>query len=287
MRSAIRQLLNQSLVREVVRRALEEDIGTGDLTSRALFADERRTARAVIVAKEEGILAGLPVAEFAFRELDARLAWKSKKSDGDPVRRGEIVVELRGRLEAILMAERVALNFLQRMSGIATLTRRFVERTRGYRTKILDTRKTAPGLRILDKYSVRAGGGSNHRFGLFDGVLLKDNHIRVASGVGEAVRRGRLHAPPGIQVEVEVTTLAEVNEALAAGADILLLDNMTAKTMKEAVRRVGHRAIVEASGGIRLENLREVAATGVDWISVGALTHSVRALDLSLEVVSA
>jgi L-aspartate oxidase/nicotinate-nucleotide pyrophosphorylase len=281
-RTTIRRTLDHR-IRSIVDRALEEDIGSGD-PSAALFPDSAQ-ARAVILAKQAGVVAGLQVAEMVFRKLDAGLAWNPCKQDGERVREGETVAELSGNLRAILTGERTALNFLQRMSGIATLTNRFVEAVAGMRTKILDTRKTAPGLRILDKYAVRAGGGFNHRLGLYDGVLLKDNHVRAAGGIEQAVRAVREHVPPGQKIEVEVTQTAEVEEALRAGAEIVLLDNMSVMEMKKAVQWIQGRALVEASGGVTLENVRQIAATGVDWISVGALTHSVKALDLSLEVV--
>jgi nicotinate-nucleotide pyrophosphorylase (carboxylating) len=229
-------------------------------------------------------VAGLPVAEMVFRKLDETLVWKPGRQDGQKVREGETVVELEGKLRAILMGERTALNFLQRMSGISTMTNRFVEAIAGFRAKILDTRKTVPGLRVLDKYAVRAGGGFNHRFGLDDGVILKDNHVRFAGGIERAVRGLREHLPPGQEIEVEVTRGQEVEEALQAGAEIIMLDNMTVAEMKKAVQLIKGRALVEASGGVTLKNVREIAATGVDLISVGELTHSVKALDMSLEV---
>lgn len=285
MRAPIRLPLNYQAVEDIVRRALAEDIGSGDLSSSAVFSEET-PGRAMILAKEEGILAGLPIAEWTFRKLDGNLEWSAQKCDGERIKPKEVVAELRGRLLAILMGERVALNFLQRLSGIATLTAQFVEAVRGYPVKVLDTRKTAPGLRILDKYAVRVGGGWNHRFGLYDGVLLKDNHIQAAGSVGEAVGRARSRVPPMVRVEVEVRSLAEVSEALEAGADILLLDNMSLSEMKQAVELINGRTMVEASGGVTLDRVREVASTGVDFVSAGALTHSVKALDLSLEVVS-
>ena len=281
-RATIRGTVDQQ-VQAIVERALEEDIGSGDL-SVALFA-ETAHARAVILAKQAGVVAGLQVAEMVFRRLDARLVWNPRQQDGDKVREGDTVAELSGNLRAILTGERTALNFLQRMSGIATLTSRFVEAVAGSRAKILDTRKTAPGLRILDKLAVRAGGGLNHRLGLYDGVMLKDNHLRAAGGIDAAVRAVRVQLPPGRKIEVEVTRMEEVEEAVRAGAEIIMLDNMPVAEMKKAVQWIEGRAWVEASGGVRLGNVAEIAATGVDWISVGALTHSVKALDLSLEVV--
>jgi nicotinate-nucleotide pyrophosphorylase (carboxylating) len=273
-------------VDQIVERALDEDIGSGDQGSTLLFPEEAR-ATAVIQAKEPGILAGLPVAEATFKKLVPDLVWQPKTGDGKSVSSGEVVTELKGSLRGILMGERVALNFLQRLSGIATATRRFVDAVRGLEVKILDTRKTAPGLRVLDKYAVRVGGGHNHRFGLYDGILVKDNHIRAAGGVEKAMKLLREKCPPMIKIEVEVTSVCQAQEALAAGAAVVMLDNMSSADMAEAVRVIGRRALVEASGGVTLESVREIAATGVDWISVGALTHSVKALDLSLEVVSA
>jgi nicotinate-nucleotide pyrophosphorylase (carboxylating) len=271
-------------VDQIIERALDEDIGSGDPGSTLLFPEEAR-ATAVIQAKEPGILAGLPVAEATFKRLVPDLVWQPKTGDGQRVSSGEVVAELKGSLRGILMGERVALNFVQRLSGIATATRRFVDAVRGLEVKILDTRKTAPGLRVLDKYAVRAGGGHNHRFGLYDGILVKDNHIRAAGGVEKAMKLLREKCPPMIKIEVEVTSVCQAQEALAAGAAVVMLDNMSPGDMAEAVRVIGRRALVEASGGVTLESVREIAATGVDWISVGALTHSVKALDLSLEVV--
>jgi nicotinate-nucleotide pyrophosphorylase (carboxylating) len=273
-------------VNQIIERALDEDIGTGDLGSTLLFPEEAR-AIAVIQAKEEGVLAGLPVAAATFKKLVPDLAWQPKTADGQRVGSGEVVAELKGSLRGILSGERVALNFLQRLSGIATATRRLVDAVGGFQAKILDTRKTAPGLRVLDKYAVRAGGGYNHRFGLYDAILIKDNHIRAAGGVGQAMALLREKCPPMIKVEVEVTSVSEAQEALAAGATVIMLDNMAPAEMAEAVRVISRRALVEASGRVTLEGIREIAATGVDYISVGALTHSVKALDLSLEVVSA
>ncbi len=268
----------------VVQRALEEDIGSGDLSSAPLLPEQAQV-RAVIQSKQPGIVAGLPIAEVIFRELDKELTWKVLKQEGDETQEGETVAELAGNARAILVGERTMLNFLQRMCGIATLTRKYVEAVAGFKTRILDTRKTVPGLRELDKYAVRAGGGFNHRFGLYDGVMLKDNHLRAAGSVERAVRAVREHIPPALKIEVEVTCLAEVEEALRAKVEIIMLDNMSPEEMKKAVQLIKGRALVEASGGVTLENVREIAATGVDWISVGALTHSVKALDLSLEIV--
>lgn len=276
--------MNWQQIDEIIKRALEEDIGSGDLTSSALIVEDAQ-AKAVILAKQEGVIAGLPVAERVFKRLDEKLRWEAKKQEGERVSSGQLVAELEGDLQAILMGERTALNFLQRMSGIATLTARFVEAVRSFPVKILDTRKTVPGLRILDKYAVKVGGGFNHRLGLYDGVLIKENHIKAAGGITKAVSQARRSVPPAVKIEIEAGSLKEVEEALHSGADIIMLDNMSIKEIEKAVRFIDRRALVEVSGGVTLENVREIAATGADFISVGALTHSVKALDLSLEVL--
>jgi nicotinate-nucleotide pyrophosphorylase (carboxylating) len=269
---------------ELIRTVLAEDVGVGDVTTgAALRGDEAGLARAE--AKAELVVAGIAVFGEVFRTLDPALTFMPRKGDGEKAVRGEILAEISGRLASILTAERVALNLLQRMCGIATLTRRYVDEIAGTHVKILDTRKTAPGLRILDKYAVRAGGGYNHRFALYDGVLIKDNHITAAGGIGEAVRRVRGRVPHTLKIEVEVKNAAELEEALAAGADSVLLDNMGLPEMTAAVKRIAGRIPLEASGNMTLERVREVAATGVDLISVGALTHSAAAADISLNVV--
>ncbi len=267
----------------IVQRALAEDIGPGDVTSEWVLEPELQATGRLLV-KQEGVIAGLDVAEEVFRQVNTAVRWRPLVNDGVPVHAGEVVARVEGPAVAILSGERVALNFLQRMSGIATQARRFVEAVAGTNALILDTRKTAPGLRLIDKMAVRLGGASNHRFGLFDMVLIKDNHIAAAGSVTAAVQRARAHNAPGLPIEVEVTNLEELAEALAVGADRVLLDNMDLATMREAVEAAHSRMLLEASGGITLENIAAVAATGVDYISVGALTHSVRALDISLEI---
>ncbi len=269
-------------VEALVERFLEEDIGRGDSTTDAVVPQEVR-GRARIEARERAVVAGLDVARLCFRYL-GDVSWDPLVRDGDEVTAGDALVRIEGPLRAILTAERTALNLLQRLSGIATMTRRYADSVAGTPVKVVDTRKTTPGLRMLEKYAVRVGGGSNHRAGLDDGILIKDNHIAVAGSVGEAIARVRAEAPHGLKVEVEVGDLAELDEALAAGADAILLDNMDPDTVRDAVARAGGKALLEASGGITLERVAEYAATGVDLISVGALTHSVRAIDLSLEV---
>ncbi|MCX7622611.1 MAG: carboxylating nicotinate-nucleotide diphosphorylase [Thermomicrobium sp.] len=276
--------LPTGILRELVRSWLLEDLGHGDVTTRAVVPPDAR-GRAELVFREAGVVCGLPLVALVFEEVDPELVFTPFSREGALVQPGEVVAGLAGRLTSILAGERLALNLLQRLSGIATLTRRFVEAVAGTGAVILDTRKTTPGLRALEKYAVRVGGGRNHRFGLFDGVLIKDNHIRAAGSVSEAVRRARAQVPHPLLIEVEVTTLAEVEEALAAGADWILLDNMDVETIRAAVARVGGRAKLEVSGGVTLERVRAIAETGVDAISVGALTHSARALDIALEVV--
>ncbi len=265
----------------LIRMALAEDIGAGDITTERIVPPERE-ARARIVAKAAGVIAGLPVAERVLYAVDASARWHPRVRDGQHVRAGETVAEMLGAARSLLAAERTLLNFLQRLSGVATTTARFVEAIAGLPTQILDTRKTLPGWRLLDKYAVRMGGGHNHRVGLFDGILIKENHIAMAGGIAEAVARVRRGGALDRPIEVEVTTLDEVREALAAGADMLLLDNMDLPTLRQAVRLAAGHARTEASGGVRLDTVRAIAETGVDYISVGALTHSAPALDLAM-----
>lgn len=268
---------------EVVGRALAEDIGSGDLTSEVLFgADDR--CKAVILLKEAGVVCGLPVASAAFRKLDQAIELERLAGEGERVAAApQELVRLTGRTRAILGAERVALNLLGRLSGIATLTRRFVEAVEGSGVAVLDTRKTTPGLRILEKYAVQIGGGVNHRFGLFDAVLVKDNHLRLAGGVAEAVRR--LRSSVSLPLEVEADTHEQVEQALGLGVERILLDNMSPSEVATAVELVAARAQLEVSGGVTLDNVRAYAETGVNAISIGALTHSARSLDVSLEVL--
>ncbi|HEY7622266.1 MAG TPA: carboxylating nicotinate-nucleotide diphosphorylase [Solirubrobacteraceae bacterium] len=268
-----------SELESLVHRALAEDLGSGDLTTQATVPQDTR-ARARITQKEPGVLFGIDAAELTFAVLDPaarfeRLAEEGVWRDGGPV------LDVEGSAAALLSAERTALNLLQRLSGVATLTARYVEAVRGTRARVFDTRKTTPGLRLLEKAAVAAGGGTNHRVGLFDAILIKENHAAMAGGVGAAVRLARA-ASPDVPLEVECRTREEVDEALAAGARRLLLDNMTPDEMRAIVERVGGRAELEASGGIDLETIRDVAETGVEFISVGALTHSAPSLDLSL-----
>ncbi len=279
--------LDSVQVRTMVEAALHEDGAWGDVTTGALVAPEQ-TGSGVVLAKEAGVLAGLPVMAAAFEALDATIQFRPRVWDGGRVRAGEEIADLRGPYAAMLRAERVALNFVQRLSGIASATARAVELVAGLPVRIVDTRKTIPGMRMLEKYAIRVGGGHNHRFNLADGILIKDNHLAALRarglGVADAVSLARQGAPHTLRVEVEADTLDQVVEALIAGADIILLDNMSPEQMREAVSKCRGRALTEASGGITLANLRAAAETGVDLISLGALTHSVKALDISLDL---
>ena len=268
-------------MRDLIQRALGEDLGTGDLTSRAVVP-EGSLATGVVIAKADGVVAGIDVAAAVFATLDRELPVELRAADGDHVAPGDELLAMRGDARAILAGERVALNLLGRLSGIATLTASYVAAVEGTGTRILDTRKTMPGMRALEKAAVVAGGGTSHRFGLYDAILVKENHVRVAGGVGEAARRALAGAPEGVVVEIEVESLEELDEALDAGVGRVLLDNMRPDVLRAAVERTAGRAELEASGGITLETVRAVAETGVDFISVGALTHSAPALDVSL-----
>jgi nicotinate-nucleotide pyrophosphorylase (carboxylating) len=265
----------------IIRNALHEDIGLGDITTLATV-EPGTSARAELVAKENFVLSGLDVARRVFFTLDPSIAFEKLTEDARPVRRGEVIAWLKGDAAKLLQGERVALNLLQRMSGIATLTSLFVQAVSGTGATVVDTRKTTPGLRVLEKYSVRMGGGRNHRTSLYDGVLIKENHIAAAGGIATAVDRARRRAPHTLKIEIETENLQQVEEALAAGADIILLDNMNLDALREAVLFIDGRALSEASGGVNLETVRPIAETGVNFISVGALTHSFRAVDISM-----
>ena len=267
----------------LIRHALSEDIGSGDVTTQAVIPEAARGS-ARIIAREPLVVAGTQVAHRVFLLVDPSLKVGIPQQDGSDARPGDLLLEMWGSVSAMLMAERTAVNFLQRLSGIATLTRAFVDRVAGTSARIVDTRKTTPGWRLLEKAAVRAGGGCNHRFGLYDGILIKDNHIAAVGGVGPAVAAIRRKIPHTLKIEVEVETLDQLDEAIDVGADAVLLDNMAPSVMVEAVRRADGRLILEASGGITLDNVKEVAETGVDLISVGALTHSARAVDISMEI---
>lgn len=262
---------------------LAEDVGSGDLTSEALLPEEAVTT-GIIHAKDTGILCGVEVARQVFRVLDPSLTFEALAKDGDKLEPGTLIAKVTGSARSVLTGERLALNLLQHLSGIATRTRKLADLAKPYGTRVVDTRKTTPGLRLLEKYAVRTGGGHNHRLGLYDAILIKDNHIAVAGGVKEALVRAKAYASHMTRIEIEVESLAQAKEALEGGADVIMLDNMAPDAMKECVRMISHRAVVEASGGIDEHNLEAAAAAGVDVISIGALTHSVKALDISLDV---
>ena len=276
-------MLETSSLRSLIRRALNEDMGPGDVTTSSVLTGEEKGS-ALAVAKAEMVVAGIEVFKEVFLALDPDIRFIRSTVDGQGAAPGEVLAEVSGNLANILMAERTALNLLQRMCGVATHTMRFAGEIRGTRARILDTRKTMPGLRMLDKYAVRVGGGSNHRMGLFDGVLIKDNHIAAAGGIAKAVARARQGAPHTLKIEVEAGNIQEVKEAAAAGADIIMLDNMDLEEMREAVRLIEGRALTEASGNVNLSNVKRIAETGVDFISVGAITHSAPAADISLKI---
>lgn len=264
--------------------AYAEDIGDGDITTNNLIPPTKNT-NAILVAKAKGVIAGLPIAEMVFKKFDKNVVWNELVSDGTKVYPGDVLVEFSGNYRALLTGERKALNFLQRLSGIATYASQCMVETEGTKVAILDTRKTLPGYRHLDKYAVRMGGASNHRFGLYDMVMIKDNHIHIAGGITKAVNAIRKEVPKSIKIEVETTTLEQVREALATDVDIIMLDNMSSKLMKEAVDIINGRTKIEASGNMTIKRIRKVAATGVDYISIGALTHSVKALDISQRII--
>lgn len=274
---------NHPSVFRLIATALEEDLGRGDVTTMATIPLEC-AAQGKISAKADLTVAGLPLVEMVLKAVNPQAGVRLLKAEGSEVKKREVVVELWGSAVGLLVAERTLLNFLQHLSGVATLTRRFVNAIAGSKCKIIDTRKTLPGFRLLDKYAVTQGGGMNHRMGLDDGILIKDNHIVVCGGVGAAVRHARARASALLRIEVECATLAEVQEAISAQADVILLDNMSTTMMREAVQFVNGRALLEASGNMSVDRVREVAETGVDFISVGALTHSAPAVDLSMAI---
>lgn len=270
----------------LIKRALEEDIGYGDITTQSLIP-AGQISRGLFIAKSPGVVAGIQVSEAVFRQLDSEITFEVFKNDGEVVLPREVIAVVQGQTRALLTGERTALNFLQRLSGIATKTRRVVELIKDSKAQLVDTRKTTPGLRVLEKYAVSVGGARNHRFGLFDGVMIKDNHIQAVGNIREAVAMARQKVPHTVKIEVEVENLAQLREAVDAGADIIMLDNMGVEEMAEAVSIVEARALLEASGGINESNIVEVARTGIDFISMGALTHSATSLDISLDLVDA
>ncbi len=281
----MKELLMSDDIDHLIRTALREDIGTGDITTASTVSPDAVIA-GHYVAKEDGIVCGLDIVRRVFEALSDDVEYQPIMHDGDPVKRGDEIAKVSGNAVAILSGERVGLNILQHLSGIATYTRRLVDTVKGTNVRITETRKTTPGLRVLEKYAVRIGGGSSHRFGLSDGILIKDNHIVAAGGITAAVKSARLRAPHTLKIEIETETLDQVREAIAAGADIIMLDNMDCPTMVEAIKIIDGRAVTEASGNMGSRDLLEVAKTGVDVISIGALTHSVKALDISLKFTS-
>lgn len=275
--------LAKPLIARAVAEALAEDLGlAGDITTDATVPSDVK-ARGVIAARKPGVVSGLDVAEATFHALDPAITFDAQVRDGDAVAAGDAIARVAGTARALLTAERVALNFLGRMSGIATLTRRYADAIKGTKARIADTRKTTPGLRAFEKYAVRCGGGQNHRTGLFDAILIKDNHIVAAGGIARAIEAAKAHAGHTVKIEVEADTLAQLEEALRHGIDAVLLDNMTLSELREAVRIVNGRVVTEASGGVTLDTVRAIAETGVDRISIGALTHSAPVLDLGLD----
>ena len=275
--------LDKKEIDKIISCALTEDVGSGDVTTN-LIVPKNEKSRASFYAKENGVIAGLTVAKSVFTKLDKKSIWKNFVKEGDRVNAGTRIAEVTGSYRALLTGERTALNILQRLSGIATQTSEFVRLAEGTKVRVLDTRKTVPGLRALDKYAVKIGGGENHRFGLYDMVLIKDNHIKAAGGITSAVERIRKNLKAKIKIEVETSNLDEVCEAVNCNVDIIMLDNMTNDAMKEAVRIINGKIKVEASGNVTVNNFRQIAEIGVDYISIGALTHSVRALDINMKI---
>lgn len=279
-------MLNTFNMDDMIRRALDEDLGNGDITTMSTV-DADRHAEGHFIAKEAGIVCGLPLVARVFALLDASVRLDSLVSDGDSVNQGDVIASISGPARNILSGERVALNFLQRLSGIATHTRSAALQVTGTNAVIVDTRKTTPGLRYVEKYAVRVGGGKNHRFNLADGILIKDNHIRAAGGISQAVARAKKLAPHTLKIEVEVESFSQIEEALESGVDIIMLDNMSTQNMAQAVKIIDGRALTEASGNMGDKDLRAIAKTGVDLISIGALTHTVKAMDISLRFTGA
>ena len=283
MHNRMPEMLNFRSIDPLIELAFAEDIGIGDITTEATVSPSQR-GLGTILTETEGVIAGLPIVQRVFEKLDSDLDFRMLVADGDPVEAMTSIAIVEGSAKSILTGERIALNFLQRLSGTATLTAQFVAATTKYNVKIIDTRKTTAGWRTLQKYAVRLGGGENHRFGLYDGVLIKDNHIVAAGGVAKAIEQARSVVPHTMKIEVEVETLDQVGEARAAGADIILLDNMPVNFMKAAVGEISRDVLTEASGGITLDQVEAVAATGVNFISVGALTHSAMPLNIRLDL---
>ena len=275
---------NDSLIERLIDLAIEEDISTGDITTNAIIPSHSK-ATAEMKAKADGIISGLEIARRVFERFEKDIVWKPLVNDGTPVKKGDIILRIEASYRTLLCGERLSLNILQRMSGIATATARYMKELSGTHTQLLDTRKTAPGLRLLDKMAVHQGGGTNHRMGLYDMIMLKDNHIKVVGGIPNAVKQVRANLPLSVKLEVETTNLEEVQQAIDCGVDLIMLDNMSNEMMAKAVKMIAGRAKTEASGNMSIPRLKEVAATGVDYISVGALTHSVTALDISMNII--
>lgn len=274
--------MNQDRLNSLIERALKEDMPDGDVTSESIVSSES-TSKAVILAKENGVLAGIDIAADVFRKLDSSIKFTKLKEDGEKVSPGEKIAWIEGNSILLLKGERTALNFLQRLSGIATMTRKFVDKLSGTSTQILDTRKTTPGLRELEKYAVKMGGGKNHRMSLSDMILIKDNHLQLVGSISKAIKKAREKVGKNLKIEVETTSLEEVKEALENGADMIMLDNMSIGAMKEVVEFVGGRVPLEVSGNVDLDRIKKLASLGVDYISVGGLTHSYHSLDISME----
>lgn len=275
--------LDKLYIHDTIMNALKEDMPLGDITTDNIISEEDMS-KAEFLAKQDAVIAGLDVVKYVFEILDSNIEFKAFAKDGDKVKKGDIIATVSGLTRALLKGERTALNFLQRLSAIATMTGRYVSKVQALPVKIADTRKTTPGLRFLEKYAVSAGGGSNHRFSLSDGVLIKDNHIAAAGGITNAIKRVRGSIPHTVKIEVEVESIEEVQEALDCKADIIMLDNMTTEQMTEAVRLINKRALVEASGNMTEETIYDVALTGVDIISIGKLTHSANSIDISMNI---
>lgn len=276
-------MLYDKLIDQLIDLSIEEDIATGDVTTNSIIPAHSK-AVAEMKMKADGVISGLDIAKRVYERFEKNMVWQPLVKDGDPVKKGDIILRIEASYRCLLLGERLSLNILQRMSGIATETAKYVKELTGTHTQLLDTRKTAPGLRVLDKLAVKQGGGTNHRMGLYDMAMIKDNHIKVAGNITNAVHAVRKNIPAEIKIEVETTNLDEVKEALAVHADIIMLDNMSNADMAEAVKIINGRAKTEASGNMSIPRLKEVAATGVDYISVGALTHSVTALDISMNI---
>lgn len=276
---------SNELIERLIDLAIEEDIATGDISTNAIIPVSAR-ATATMTAKAAGVISGLEVIRKVYERFDSDIVWEPLVKDGDRVEKGDVILRIEASYRCLLCGERLSLNILQRMSGIATETSKYVDELKGTSTQLLDTRKTAPGMRMLDKMAVKHGGGKNHRIGLYDMIMLKDNHIKIAGGIPAAIAAVKRNLPLSIKMEVETTNLEEVQQAIDGGADIIMLDNMDTPTMKKAVEMIAGRAKTEASGNMSIPRLKEVASTGVDYISVGALTHSVKAMDISMNITS-